>query len=112
MPNITIHLDDDTHRLAKTYAARTGTSLSQLFRDHIVTVAGSDDLSNARGVLQRYARSEISSADAMNSLNLSCYEDLLSAIFAAGLNLPRLEDKIASRLAKQLVSSLREHSRA
>lgn len=112
MPNVTIHLDDQTHRIAKTYAARTGTSLSQLFRDHIISVAGSDEPGNARAVLERYSRREISSADAMSALSLNCYEDLVSTLVGAGLDLPRLDRKLAARLAKQVVSSQSERSRA
>ncbi len=35
MKNITISIDDDTHRRARIYAAAHGTSLSALFKDYL-----------------------------------------------------------------------------
>ncbi len=42
MKNVTIALDDDTHRRARIHAAQTGTSLSALVKDYLQSIVGVD----------------------------------------------------------------------
>ena len=42
MPKLVIFLDDDVHRRAKTYSAKTDVSLSRVFRDYILSVTGEE----------------------------------------------------------------------
>jgi hypothetical protein len=95
MPNITIHLDEDTHRLAKIHAAKTGTSLSQSFRDHIRTIAGSAQENQRTLVLEKFCAGEISRPDAMQLLGFHCIEDLYATAISAGHDLPRQQRKDA-----------------
>jgi hypothetical protein len=106
MPNITISLDEETHRLAKIHAATTGTSLSQLFREHIRKVAGrSSDESPAAGALKRYAAFEISAKDAMEALGLSCLEELMIQAAQAGLRIPHLDERSARVMAQKVLTA-------
>jgi plasmid stability protein len=105
MPNLTVHLDDETHRLAKIVAATHRTSLSQVFRDHIRALAAAGGAGEA-GPLERYARSEISAKEAMDALGLGCVEDLYSKVRARNLPLPRMSDEAARSLVAPLVSQL------
>lgn len=110
MPNLTIQLDDETHRLAKIYAAEHGISLSQMFRDHIHRLSG---VQGDLGVLARYSRLEISAKEAMDALGFTCLEDLMSACIRAGLDLPRVDAKTARQLARPaatLVKKTRSHA--
>ncbi len=103
MPNVTIHLDEFTHRIAKTYAARTGTSLSEMFRTHVHSLAGREGGQNEIEVLRRYSRGELSTSEAMAALDISCAETLMSATNHAGLDLPHLDRQAATKLATQVV---------
>lgn len=109
MPNITIHLDEETHRLAKIYAAQSGLSLSKCFRDHVRGLSGGGVARDAvesmeRAALQRYARGELTANETMAALNFTCLEALFSATVQAGLHLPHLSKAAASRLAKPLTA--------
>lgn len=105
MPNLTIHLDDETHRLAKIYAATHRTSLSQVFREHIRALAATAGAGEA-GPLERYSSLEISAREAMDALGLSCLEDLYSMVKARNLPLPRVSDEAARALAEPLLALL------
>jgi hypothetical protein len=113
MPNITIHLDDETHRLAKIYAAQSGLSLSKSFRDHIRAISGHGETRDAKrrnveaielAVIKRYARMELTASEAMAALNFACIEELFSATVQAGLQLPRLSKTAALQLTKPLTA--------
>jgi hypothetical protein len=112
MPNVTIHLDEETHRLAKIHAAQTGSSLSKSFRDHIRSVMKHGLPAGELAILERYSRSELPAKDAMASLGLQCIEDLMSATIAAGLGLPHVERKAALQMARPLLSRTRARSHA
>ncbi len=102
MPNITIHLDDDTHRLAKIYAAKSGTSLSKMFRDHIRNVSKPVVDNSKRSILEQYSVLKITGEDAMSALGFSCLEELYAATIDAGLQLPHISRKDALQLTKQV----------
>lgn len=104
MPNITIHLDDETHQLAKVFSAQSRTSLSQLFRDYIRSIAPPKQDNTKRAILERYSKLEMSSADAMNALGFTCLEELMAATVKHGFDLPRLNRKDALRLARQVIT--------
>ena len=89
MPNITIHLDDESHRLAKIYAARTNTSVSQLFRNHVRKITGSEDECQRNLVLEKYCSGEMTKTDAMQVLGIQCVEQLYVMALNAGFDLPR-----------------------
>lgn len=99
MPNITIHLDDETHRLVKVYAATHRTSISDLFREHIRSLT---DGSGPIDAVASYARGELSAHDAMDALGLTCLEDLYSRTLSSGLDLPRPSRAEAQRQAAAL----------
>ena len=104
MPNITISLDEETHRLAKIHAATTGTSLSQLFREHVRKLAGRSPGEPASvGALRRYASFEISGKDAMESLGLGGLEDLMVQAVQAGFHIPHADDRAARAMAQKFL---------
>ena len=117
MPNITIHLDEETHRLAKIYAAQSGVSLSKSFRDHVLSLSG-DDASRGgaaiavmeRAVIKRYASGELTANEAMTALGFTCLEELFNGVLQAGLHLPHLSKTAALQLAKPLTAG--SHARA
>ena len=109
MPNITIHLDDETHRLAKIFAAQSGLSLSKSFRDHVRSMSSGDVAritveTMERAALQRYARGELTANETAAALNFTCLEELFGATVRAGLHLPHLSKTAALRLAKPLTA--------
>ena len=99
MPNITIHLDEETHQLAKVYAASHRTSISDLFREHIRTLTKS---AGPVDVVASYAKGDLSAHDAMDALGLTCLEDLYSRTLSSGLELPRPSQAEAQRQATSL----------
>jgi len=105
MPNVTIHIDDETHRIAKVYVATHGTSMSRLFRDHIRSLAAADD-ARRTDPLARYAEGQISAKEAMDGLGLTCTEDLYHRMAERKLALPRMDDTVARQLVKPVVSLL------
>lgn len=107
MPNITIHLDPETHRLAKIYSATTGKSVSGIFRDHIRALAGEMGSAPQLGPLERYAKGEISAAEAMSALELPCLEDLYQQVAAHGVPLPHIDWEGASAMAKPVAALVR-----
>ena len=104
MPNITIHLDDDTHRLAKVYAATSGSSLSEMFRQHVrrLSSKAGAEVSEA-DVLGRYAAFEISAKEAMEALGLSSLEALMLKTIQAGMHLPHEDPKTALAVAQKFL---------
>jgi hypothetical protein len=106
MPNITIHLDDETHRKAKIYSARVGSSLSKLFREHIMKVSAENAASPKKEILEKYSSLKISATDAMSLLNMQCLEDLLILTSEEGLPLPHLERKAATSMANKFLKAV------
>jgi plasmid stability protein len=98
MPNITIHLDDETHRRVKIYAATHRTSISDLFREHIRSLTGSDHVD----ALASYSRGELAAHDAMDALGITCVEDLYAQTVAAGHELPHRTRPDAQREAARV----------
>ena len=107
MPNITIHLDDETHRKAKIYSAKVGASLSKLFREHIMKVSTENTGSPEREVLEKYSSLKISATDAMSSLNKNCLEDLLILTSTENFPLPHLDRKSATSMANKFLKAVR-----
>lgn len=104
MPNVTIHLDEEAHRLAKIHAATTGTSLSQLFRDHVRKLARqSEDERDVHPALRQYASFNISASDAMGALGLMCLEALMTQVLRAGLHLPHMDARSANAQAQKFL---------
>jgi len=111
MPNITIHLDEESHRLAKIHAARTDTSLSQLFRDHIRKIAGSAEENQRNSALEKYCSGEMSKTDALQILGLHCVEDLYAMTISAGYALPRQKRKDALASGSAALKFIKECAR-
>ena len=104
MRNLTIHLDEETHRRAKIYAAETGVSLSKLFRELIAEKSAARG--RGKGVLERYATMQISASEVMAALDFPCLEDLYYACIEAGLAPPHIDPKTAFALAEPAVKLL------
>lgn len=107
MPNVTIHLDEETHRLAKVYAATSGTSLSEMFRQHVRRLssrAAAEDSEAA--ILARYAAFEIPAKDPMDALGIDCLEALMIKTINAGLHLPHDDQKTASAMAQKFLEDV------
>jgi len=111
MPNITIHLDEDTHRLAKVYAAQSKTSLSKLFRNHIRQLAGSANDSRKRLIFDSYCSGSISRSEAMNELGLRSIETFYATLIEAGFDLPRQTRKDALETGNAAVKFIEESNR-
>jgi hypothetical protein len=116
MPNITIHLDEETHRLAKIYAAQSGVSLSKSFRDHVLSLSGDDAPRGGaavmeRAVIKRYASGELTANEAMTALGFTCLEELFNGVLQAGLHLPHLSKTAALQLAKPLTAGSHDRAR-
>lgn len=105
MPNITINLDEETHRKAKILAAQRGTSLSKIFREHILRISSESESSKEQSVLEQYSCLKISAKDAMGALNLNCLEDLMLSTANAGLPLPHVDRKGAAQMAKNFLGA-------
>ncbi len=107
MPNVTIHLDEETHRLAKVYAATSGSSLSEMFRQHVRRLAGRAvaEVSEAI-ILARYAAFEIPAKDAMDALGIDCLEALMIKTINAGLHLPHDDQKTALAMAQKFLDDV------
>ena len=106
MPNITIHMDDETHRKAKIYSAKTGESLSKLFREYIMKVSSENIVSPNREILEKYSSLKISAKDAMSLLNMQCLEELLTLTSTEGLPLPHLDRKSATSMANKFLKAV------
>lgn len=105
MPKLTLHLDDESYRLAKIHAATHRTSLSHVFRERIRALTAEDGAGKAR-LLERCSRSEISATEAMDALGLTCVEDLFSVIRTRNLPMPRMSGEAAGTLAEPVLSLL------
>lgn len=101
MANLTIHLDDEIHRAAKIYAAEKGTSLSQIFRDHIQLLTSGRQSESS--VLMKYSTSQMSAKDAMDALKLNCLEDLFRLTLASELPLPHTNRSAAKEMAREFL---------
>lgn len=55
MKNVTIALDDETHRLARIRAAELGTSLSALVKDYLTGLVRDDQLQEVRDMHMKYS---------------------------------------------------------
>lgn len=107
MPNVTIHLDEETHRLAKVYAASSGSSLSEMFRQHVRRLSGRSPAEvSETNVLKRYAAFEIPAKDAMEVLGLDCLEALMLKTVQAGLHLPHEDQKTASAMVRKFLEDV------
>lgn len=106
MANLTIHLDDEMHRVAKIYAAEKGTSLSQIFREHIQRLSSGSIEQTESSVLKKYSESQISANDAMNALKINCLEDLFRLTLASELTLPHVSRSAAKEMARSFLAFL------
>lgn len=61
-----------------------------------------------QSILERYAKLELSAAEAMDALGLGCYEDLQAATIDAGFHLPRIDRQTALALAKAFLECKKE----
>lgn len=104
MANLTIHLDDDIHRSAKIYAAEKGTSLSQIFREHIQRLTSGSIEQTESSVLKKYSESQISAKDAMDALRINCVEDLFRLTLASHLTLPHISRNAAKEIASSFLA--------
>ena len=101
MPNLTVSIDAELLRAAKTYAARTGTSISRIVREHLAEVTGLRPRPEDDDVLARYARNEIGRHEALRALGVD-YGTLLELMAERGLAIPRVPDEEAEAMARTL----------
>ena len=106
MANLTIHLDDELHRAAKIYAAEKGTSLSQIFREHIQRLSSGSIEQTELSVLKKYSEFHISAKDAMDALKIDCLEDLFHLTLASELTLPHVSRSAAKEMARSFLAFL------
>ena len=99
MPNLTISLDEALLRAAKIYAARKGTSVSRIVRDHLAEVTG---LAAAKPAgddwLARFSRDEVGRREVMRALGVD-YGTLIEMMAARGLPLPALPEEETDAMA-------------
>jgi hypothetical protein len=99
VPNLTLNIDADLLRAAKVYAARTGTSISRIVREHLAEVTGLQPRPEEVDVLARYARDEIGRHEAMRALGVD-YGILLEMMAERGLSMPRVPAPDAEAMAR------------
>ena len=63
MKNVTIALDDDTHRKARIRAAELGTSLSALVKDYLTRLASEPAVEGVREMTMPFAQAPATKAD-------------------------------------------------
>jgi cell division protein FtsB len=68
MPNVTITIDEDTHRAARMIAAAQGSSLSALVKQFLVDLAQRDARFKALAAEEAAIRAEITDFDAAERL--------------------------------------------
>jgi hypothetical protein len=99
MPNLTVTIDAELLRAAKIYAARTGTSLSRIVREHLAEVTGLRPRAEDDDALTRYARDEIGRHEAMRALGVD-YGTLLDLMAERDLSIPRVPEQDAEAMAR------------
>lgn len=99
MPNLTVTIDAALLRAAKVHAARTGTSLSRIVREHLAEVTGLQPRAEDDDILARYAHDEIGRHEALRALDVD-YGTLLEMMAIRGLSVPRVPDREAAGMAR------------
>jgi len=106
---VTFDLPAALLRRAETYAAQHGTTLPELFRDHLERV-----MSEATGPaapedpLVAFAEGRLTKERAIEALGLRDYAQLLLALGEHGLRPPRLPDEVIAPMQATFVRLLRE----
>ncbi|MGH6914609.1 MAG: DUF6364 family protein [Geminicoccales bacterium] len=111
MPNLTVTIDAELLRAAKVHAARTGTSISRIVRQHLAEVTGLQPRPEDDDVLARYARDQIGRHEAMRALGVD-YGTLLELMAERGLAVPRVPDQEAEAMARTFARVWRNASEA
>ena len=88
MRNTTFNLPEPLIARAKGYAADHGISVTAMIRDHLTAVTGGGP-EIAPDPLEAYSRGLVTREDAITSLGLRDYSDLLVALGDAGRTPPR-----------------------
>lgn len=99
MANLTVTIDPELLRAAKVYAARSGTSISRIVREHLAALTGLQSRPQGDDALARYARDEIGCHEAMRALDVD-YGTLLDRMARRGLSVPRVPDEQAEAMAR------------
>lgn len=90
MASLTVLIDDELLRSAELHAARRGTTLDGLVRDHLEEVTGfRSEPVHGRDLLIRLSRGEIGRQDAQDALGVD-YGTLLVRLTERGLAVPSL----------------------
>lgn len=85
--NTTFNLPDELVSRVKAYAARHGTTMTAIVREHLQAIAG-EYRQELMGTLQAYSEGRLSRADAIRELGLRGHVELLVALGDAGLPMP------------------------
>ena len=102
--SVTFDLPTDLLRRAETYAARHGTTVPGLVRDHLERVTGAA----AEDPLAAFSAGRISKERAIEALGLRDYAQLLLALGERGLRPPSLPDEVLAPMQATFVRLLRE----
>lgn len=90
LKNTTFNLPDDLVARAKAYAASHGTTLTAIVRDHLETVTAGQKPEATEDALVAFSRGRITKEQAISSLELRDYAQLLIRLGDADLPLPSL----------------------
>lgn len=82
------NLPDDLIARAKAYAARHGTSVTAIIREHLEAITRDEHRADPGDHLLAYSRGELSRQDAIRLLGFRDYTELLVALGDAGLPMP------------------------
>ena len=85
--NTTFNLPDDLVARAKEYAARNGTTMTAIVREHLEAITGGAE-NPADDPLLAYSQGRLSRSDVLRELDLRSYADLLVALGEADLPMP------------------------
>jgi hypothetical protein len=99
MPNLTVTIDAALLRAVKVHAARTGTSITRIVREHLAEVTGLQPRADDDDILARYARAEIGRHEGMRTLGVD-YGTLLEMMAKRGLSVPRVPVQEAEAMAR------------
>ena len=91
--NTTFNLPDELVRHAKAYAARKGTSMTAIVREHLEQVTGWTASSHGQDPLLEFSEGRMSKKRAIKLLGLRDYTELLYELEKRNLPLPKMEER-------------------
>jgi hypothetical protein len=114
LPSEAVRLDlpADLLRRAESYAARHGTTVPDLVREHLERLTSEAPApARSEDPLVDFAEGRISKESAIDALGLRDYAQLLMALGERGLHPPRLPEEVLAPMQATFVRLLREARR-